>query len=182
MSLENAILELAAAIRELAGAILKAAGAGNALLTSNLSPESKGVRGSTTEEAAADYIPGKKDRGTGPATKNDASGAAESADTSAGAPSEDAKAKAIREAKEAAAAHAEKSTTPAPDPVPADDKPLDYMKEVVPVMNEAVKADRPAVIALLATFGAKKGAEVPAAQHRVLLAGCQKIIAEAKAA
>ena len=172
MSLENAILEHAAAIRELADAIRESASARIEAYRTGVARGGEGhtvVSGKTAKTATEDAI------GDGFDTQ-----VIDRAELKKAL--EDAKAKAIREAKEAAAAHAEKSTTPAPDPVPADDKPLDYMKEVVPVMNEAVKADRPAVIALLATFGAKKGAEVPAAQHRVLLAGCQKIIAEAKAA
>lgn len=160
MSMEQAILEHAAAIRELAAALTQRSApltalanqaestikmveqtltGGNRILTGDSEVE-KDVQ--KVDAEAKKEIAGKAD------PKPDASGAAEQADTKAGAQ-------------------------------PSDAKPLDYLKDVAPTLNKLAKANRDGLVALFAKYGAKKGAELKAEDYASVLGEATELLGAA---
>lgn len=61
----------------------------------------------------------------------------------------------------------------------ADDKPLDYLKDVAPTLNKLAKANRDALVALFAKYGAKKGAELKAEDYAAVLGEATELLGAA---
>jgi hypothetical protein len=169
MSIELSIQDHAAAIRELAAAIRGAA-------SSNLAtaPATVGARGYTSNPPAEDTI--EQDVAkveTDAKAKQQAAMAAVEADRKP--------ANQTRAAIETALAEARKAKeAPAPaaveedDPL-ADSAPLDYEKDVKPLLIKVGK-DKTALVALLEKFGAKKGDQIAAADYAAVVAAANAII------
>lgn len=51
-----------------------------------------------------------------------------------------------------------------------DTRVYDYQKDVAPLLNELLKKDKPALLALLAKYGAKNGAGIKAADYPKVVA------------
>lgn len=61
----------------------------------------------------------------------------------------------------------------------ADDKPLDYLKDVAPTLNKLAKANRDALVALFAKYGAKKGVELKAEDYAAVLGEATELLGAA---
>lgn len=211
MSMENAILAHGEALRELAAAIkMMYAGKADALSAGGARVElGGGARGTTAEDAAADFIPGKKNKYGDTEleqavesvkkvvdAKKPAAGATES--TTGSAPADEAEAKsterkamdAVVDANKKAADAAEKARidadTKAADTKAAEadrtevhmDTPLDYAKDVRPVLLAAIKAGKRAEIeAHLASAGVTKADLLKPEQLPATLKLAQKLVA-----
>lgn len=160
MSMENAILAHAAALSELAAAV-------RALVDSTMGAVVTGgerikgtvetVRGSTAEEAAADEVPGKKSR---------------SGNTTVAEAGNDAR-------DESTPADSAPQNTNASD-APSDEagEPLNYDKDVKPVLMAAIKkVGRDKVQALIASYGVEKADKIPQDKLADVLGKAQKLVA-----
>lgn len=150
MSIENAILAHAAALSELAAAV-------RALVDSSMGAVVAGgqrIKGDTAAEAAdKTETPEKSIKGT----KTKDTGKTESAETATGQVDKAALDKAVADAK---------AETKTPDTPPADDAggepEMDYNKDVKPKLLAAIKrVGKEQVQALIKSFGAEKGDQVP---------------------
>ena len=156
MSMENAILEHAAALRELSAAIkMMYAGRGDALAL----PASQG---GTVKEALATIA------------------AAEPEQILAAVGSKDAEIEhAVQKVEDEAKAERKEAEDNQAGPTGADDiTPLDYAKDVRPVLLAAIKkSGKDTVAAMLQTFGVDKADKLTADQLPAALAAAQKLAA-----
>lgn len=170
MSIELAIQDHAAAIRELAAAIRGAASsnlatAGALTTTADLTTQNERAQAAEIDAAVAKVETDAK-------AKQQAVMAAVEADRKP--------ANQTRAAIETALAEARKAKeTPAPaaeedDPL-ADTAPLDYEKDVKPLLIKVGK-DKTALVALLDKFGAKKGDQIAAADYAAVVVAANAII------
>lgn len=173
MSMENAILELAAAIREGAAA-LRASADTRVAAALNISG---GVRGSTVEEAATDSIPGKKSLTGDPEIEQ----AVEKVEAAANEESPGRKAinAALAAAREAESKKAEPA--PAPKEEQKTEQPavtLDYKADVYPKLVGLAKAKgKPALVGLLKEFDAANGEALKPEQYAQVVARAAELAA-----
>lgn len=187
MSMENAILEHAAALRELSASIKAMhAGRGDALA---LPASQGGLVNQVVEKAAADAAKGEA---TSPARQaiQAALDAAKAGSTKAAGKPDAELEQAVQKVEDSAAAEkaridadtkaAEANRTEVHLEAPAD---LDYAKDVRPVLLAAIKAaGKDTVATMLKTFGVEKADQLKPAQLPGAVAEAQKLIAAAEAA
>lgn len=181
MSLENAILDHAAALREVAAAVMALVGRA----PQTLPTAAKGVQGTTVQDAAADVIPGAKG-------KNRDGDTAEHVQTkmpTVEQREEQKKAQAKAAAKEKADADkaAAEAASVAKKLEEEDDADLvggetetevfDFDSDVAPLITKLIKKDRAAVVALLAQYGAKNGAGLKATDYPAVVGKINKLLA-----
>lgn len=173
MSMENAILEHAAALNNLAESIRSAMSGGATIpveleMTTTIDGKAAELAEATEKRAAAARELTAKD-----AQQNAAKGATKehaAADNIAGEKARDAEL-------EQAVGKIE-STVAEKAQAELESYTLDYAKDVRPVLLAAIKkAGKDKVQALIATFGVDKADKVDPAKHGELLAGAQKLAA-----
>lgn len=182
MSLENAILEHAAAIRELAAAFIQLSQVGapvsqlrEAYAAGKDVGKSVGARGPTADE---------KPRGT---TKNEAADNQAKIEAERDAELEQAVTRVEADAKKNAGA-ADTQTSTAGDTAGSatgaagteQAEPLSYEKDVKPLLVEYARVtDKDTMTKYVRSFGVQKAPELPADKFAEIIAGAKNLIAEA---
>lgn len=169
MSLEQAIIEHAAAIRELATALTQRA----APLMALADEAQAAIREIKESAIATGDAEVEKDVQKADAEKESPARAAINAALEA------ARAKKEADPKPDASGAAKTKATPDGAQSAADDKPLDYLKDVAPTLNKLAKANRDALVALFAKYGAKKGAELKAEDYAAVLGEATELLGAA---
>lgn len=147
MSLEQVIQENTNVMRQLIEAIGKMSVGGALAVVANATP--------------AELIEATK--------PTDAKGAVAAAKAAAQKEAED-KAKTEAEAARVAAELEAKEAADLVGGAADDTRAYDYQKDVAPLLNELLKKDKPALLALLAKYGAKNGAGIKAADYPKVVA------------
>lgn len=160
MSLEQTIQENTNVLRELIEAIGKLSVGAPAVAVVETKPtDAKGAVAAAKAAAQkeADYKTAFDAKTAEMKARNDARDAADQAKTEA---------EAKRVADELEAKEAADLVGGAAD----DTRVYDYQKDVAPLLNELLKKDKPALLALLAKYGAKNGAGIKAADYPKVVA------------
>lgn len=175
MSIENSITELAAAIRMLAEGIAGAARSnahgqiaaalGEAASAVAEVTKNTEVRGTTAEDAAADQIPGRKNR---------------DAELEQAVAKVEADAKKNAGAADTATSTAADTAGPATGAASAD---LDYEKDVKPVLIAySMATDKQTMTEYVKSFGVDKAPQLPKEKFAEVIAGAKERTAKAEAA
>ena len=176
MSLEQAITDHAAAIRELAAAIL---GRASAAHVTGMLPIVEAQYGEAGYDHAKAAQEADKEIAAKVAAKEKADEQAkQKAELEKSVTKVEAAAKNAASAAGTATAAADTQTTAgAADTATAEAQTsYDYTKDVAPVLTKVAQESRDKLVALLASFGAKKGNELKPEQYAAVLAAAKPII------